>query len=171
METILYLLANIYVSVVCKVAIKQYCFFFFVLLSCAQDKCLPIAITWWVDRWTQYSYCSTVYSWIFTHLELPINQIVPHKMRRRWNSHLEKEEEFTTKKKIIRERMILKEEEKRQKIDRRIQLSKWKRKLRNQFSVWKYLNVPDSVPELFNKGRKLLEEKEHAKQQHLGKRK
>ena len=37
MESILFLLANIYVCVVSKLAIKQYCFF--VLLSCVQDKC------------------------------------------------------------------------------------------------------------------------------------
>lgn len=43
---------------------------FFVLLFCMKDKCLPIVITWWVDRWKQYSYCSTICSWIFTDLEL-----------------------------------------------------------------------------------------------------
>lgn len=37
METILYLLANIYVSVVCKVAIKQYCFFFCSFVLCARQ--------------------------------------------------------------------------------------------------------------------------------------
>lgn len=98
MEFILFLLANIHVYVVCKLAIKQYCFFLFFCLVC-KTSVLPIVITWWVDRWTQYSYCSTVYSWPDIHPSGASSKgIVPRKMRRRWNWHLEKEEEFTMKK-------------------------------------------------------------------------
>lgn len=104
----------IYVCVVCKLAIKRMILLFLFFCLVCKTSVLPIVITWWVDRWTQYSYCSTVYSWIFTHLELPVKQLSLTKCE---------EDDLTLGKRrrihdeqIISERMALKVEEKRKRL-------------------------------------------------------
>ena len=126
MEFILFLLANIHVYVVCKLAIKQYCFFLFFCLVC-KTSVLPIVITWWVDRWTQYSYCSTVYSWIFTHLELPVKQLSLAKCEEDGIDTWKKKKNSRWKKNGT------KTGGKDEKIDSKVQLPKWKKKLKHLY--------------------------------------
>ena len=159
MKSILYMLANKYVSVVCKLAITRYCFFGSFVLCVRQ-----------VLANSNYVMCAPMdtIQLSFHSLLVDIHSfgaIVPQKMRRRWNSRLENEEEFTTKN-IRSERMMLKVEEKRKRLIRKFNCQSERRSKkishfsRNQFSVQKDHSVPRSVPELFNKGRKILGKEE-----------
>lgn len=159
--TLYFVSACQYIGFCCVQISDKAILLFFVLLSCKKDKCLPIVITWWADRWKQYSYCSIICSWIFTDLELrkKVNWLLQNANWRSWNQHFEKGKSNSRQKiNKIRTGVILKIEVNRKKIDRKLQLSKWKkfsfREIRFRFQ--KTSLYKKSVPELFNEGRKIL---------------
>lgn len=171
MESILFLLSNIRLCCV-QISDKAHDIAFFVLLSCAQDKCFANS------NYVMGGPMDTI-QLLFNSLLVDIHPsgtsrkaIVPHKMRRRWLDTWKKKKNsrWTNNKWKNGTKSGGKEE----KIDSKIQLSKWKKKSKYlKFRETSFeLKIPQCTKVFLNCSTKEENtwEKSVSKQQLLGER-